>query len=102
MNAQALAEEWAEREREREIVESLTQERPKPYYLGHPDVTQKAHRALTEAEKRITPAKDRRFCLVRVRQIPDVLWGRLTVAGVFATLHEQGRPCRRQWSTLEG
>jgi hypothetical protein len=46
---QAVAEEWAERERE--IVESFTQERLKSYYLGHPDVTQKAHRALTEAKK---------------------------------------------------
>ncbi len=46
---QAVAEEWAARDRE--IVESFTQERLKSYYIEHPDVTQGAVRALAYSKK---------------------------------------------------
>ena len=44
-----VAEEWAERERE--IVESFTQERLKSFYLDNPDVAEKAQKALSDSRR---------------------------------------------------
>lgn len=56
-----VEKEWEERERE--IVESFTQDRLKAYYVAHPDAAQKAFGALVKA-KSLLGAKEPQAALV--------------------------------------